>query len=656
MKKIIIASILFLAFASNSLYAQIPAGYYDGTTGLTGEELKSKLHTIIRAHTVKSYAEVKDVLRDIDEDPNNSSNVLLIYSRRSISKNDFASNNEPDFWNREHTWPKSHGFPNEQDTAYTDVHHLRPCDATINSSRSNKDFNNVEHITENEQGEAANTYTTDNFWEPTDEVKGDMARTMFYMATRYNSTSLNLELVDRISFSGDPELGVLYTLLQWHENDPVSQEEIDRNDGAYGYQGNRNPFIDDPTWINAIWGNSTDPYLSLNQVAFSTDFGTVAAGNNLTQQYVVKGYNLTDDISVTVTSPFELSLDNTDWNQSLVIAKGSTSPVETTVYLRFSPTTEDGMSYEATVSHSASGTNVIDFVVTGIEGTTPIMNIADARSKPLNDVVYVTGVVISKGNNSSNSRVIFDGTAGIVVRSFDANNESAPLNYGDSITVSGGLSEYNNLLQIENSPIVLTLIKENATVPDPQIVTVDVIDESYESELVKVENVEFVESGVFAGGGSAGNFTIKDADNNRVVLRIGSSSHPLVGTEIPTGKVTITGFIGQFGSDYQVNPRDVEDIIVIDDGGGNEPITGLDKSSNKYSIYPNPTNNAIYVKGLSNSLNSFNVSITSLNGNKIKKGFQINPEYIEVSGLAQGIYLLHLESQNENFTLKIIKR
>lgn len=652
MKTTTIVTLLLIAFSANSLWSQIPDGYYDGTTGLTGEPLKSKLHSIIRSHTVKTYSEVKGILRDIDEDPNNSGNIILIYSRRSIDKSDFASNNESDYWNREHTWPKSHGFPDQQDTAYTDVHHLRPCDATINSSRSNKDFNNVDHTAENEQGEAANTYTTGDFWEPTDEIKGDLARTMFYMATRYNSSALDLELVDRISYSGDPELGVLYTLLQWHENDPVSQAEINRNDGAYDYQGNRNPFIDEPTWVAAIWGNSTDPYLSLDQASFSTDFGTVAAGSNLTQQYIVKGYNLTDDINVTVTSPFELSLDDASWSQSITIAKGSASPLETTIYLRFAPEAENEMSYDAIVTHSTSGGRTTEFMVTGTEGTMALIPISEARLKPLNENVNVTGVVISKGNNSSNSRVIFDGSAGIVVRSFDANNESAPLNYGDSITVSGGLSEYNKLLQIEKSPVTIELLKENATLPEPQQVTIDEVNESLESELITVENVEFISTGSFAGGGSSGNFSISDG-SNQLVLRIGSSTHPLVGTTIPTGKLTITGIVGQFGSDYQLSPRDVDDIKI---NSGGEPITGISDHNKNISAYPNPVSTKLYIKGINLDINSYHLRITDINGKNVNVNIQKASSYIDVSKLSTGFYFLYLHRSNEVVILKIFKK
>ncbi len=649
MKKILVTSLL-ATLIIGVIQAQTPAGYYDGTSGLTGEALQAKLHSIIRNHTVKSYSDVKSVLRDIDEDPNNSDNVLLIYSRKSIPKSDFASNNQADFWNREHTWPKSHGFPNEQDTAYTDVHHLRPCDATINSSRSNKDFNNVEHTAANEEGEAANTYTTSDFWEPTDEVKGDLARTMFYMATRYNSESLDLELVDRISRSGDPELGVLYTLLQWHENDPVSQAEIDRNNGVFGYQGNRNPFIDEPTWIADIWGVSTDPYLTLNQESFSSDFGTVAAGENLTQQYSIKGYNLTENISVTVGAPFELSTDNMAWSQSISITKGTSSPQESIIYIRFSPTVVDGNNYQSTVSHQSTGATSNAFSVTGTEGTVLQITIAEARQKSLDDIVSVTGVVISKGNNSSNSRVIFDGTAGIVVRSFDAGNESAPLNYGDSVNVSGGLSEYNNLLQVENSPIIITLVKENATVPTPQLITIENVGEDYESELITIENVEFLETGLFEGGGSAGNFTISDGIN-QIMLRIGSSSHPLVGTQIPSGKLTIIGILGQYRSDYQLLPRDPEDFIIPE-----SPVLGINNKEALYSAYPNPTTGIIYLKDLNYSLLDVKITITDQSGKRIRQGFSVRENYIDLNNLKSGIYILHIKSNPGSSSLKIIKQ
>ena len=89
-------------------------------------------------------------------------------------------------------------------------------------------------------------------------VKGDTARMMFYMAVRYeggdNSSTPDLELVDRTTSSGEVFFGKLCTLLQWHRNDPVSDAERQRNNVIYSWQGNRNPFIDHPEFVSEIWG------------------------------------------------------------------------------------------------------------------------------------------------------------------------------------------------------------------------------------------------------------------------------------------------------------------------------------------------------------------------------------------------------------------
>ncbi|MCG8378800.1 MAG: endonuclease, partial [Proteobacteria bacterium] len=327
--------LLTLTFSTVISIPVIAQDYYDGTEGLTGEALKKKLHEIIRDHPVRSYSEFRDViLPDLDEDPNNSSNIILFYKNNSIPKADFA--NDDDSWNREHTWPTSHGFSNTSDTAYTDIHNLRPSDASVNTSKSNKDFDEIDHTPENEQGEAPDTYTNDDFWEPRDEIKGDVARILFYMDVRYNSDRLDLKLVDRESFSDDPEIGVLYTLIKWHELDPVDNAEITRHEGAVGYQGNRNPFIDHPEWVESIWGNSTDPLLILNELSFSRDFGEVAIGSESVQQYKINAYNLESSVTVSTEAPFSVSGDGTNWSES--ISLGESGESETfTVFLRFQP-------------------------------------------------------------------------------------------------------------------------------------------------------------------------------------------------------------------------------------------------------------------------------------------------------------------------------
>ena len=646
--KNIITLLLIVAFGYLSAQT-IPDGYYDGTESLVGEALKLKLHQISRGHTKRSYGEFRDtILPDLDEDPDNDDNIILFYKNVSIPKQNFASNNEPDFWNREHTWPSSHGFSDDSDTAYTDVHNLRPADVTVNVSKSNKDFHDIEDSETNAEGEAPDTFTDDDFFEPRDEIKGDVARILFYMDMRYESKSLDLSLMDRKTYTGDNELGVLRTLIKWHEEDPVDQYEIDRHEKAYGYQGNRNPFIDHPEWVADIYGSSYDPYLVIDELNFATDFGTVAVGESFVQQYTLRGNNLTSDIQVSVEVPFELSVDGETYSNSISLAHTEGEVEETfTIYIKFSPSEESGASYTQVVTHSSEGANDVTMEVEGTEGTVNLISIAEARTMDLGSVVYVTGVVIDEGNNSSSSRVIYDGTAGIVVRSFDAGNESGSLVYGDSVVVSGGLSEYNNLLQIEQSPIVISLIAQNVAVPDAKVVTISEIGEELESQLVTIKNVQFEKPGLtFAGGGSAGNFNIYDPTGS-LILRIGSSSHPLVGTLVPEGEFSITGFVGQFGSDYQLSPRSKEDLVSAGSG------TVLDVPQIGVVVYPNPVSSTIQLN--IDSYSTMSYTLTDLNGRIVKSG-SVQNRKIDMSEVSKGTYVLGLRIDGSaQYTRVIVK-
>ncbi len=224
--------------------------YYKSAMGKTGEDLKDALNDIIDAHNELNYKEVWSALKEIDQDPTNSENVILIYTGKSISKD--ANGTGKDDWNREHVWAKSHGDFGTRMGAGTDLHHVRPADVTVNSSRNNKNFDN----SENAHHEATLCKHDSDSFEPRDSVKGDVARMMFYMAVRYEGEhdEVDLELVEYMNESKSPHHGKLSTFIEWHENDPVSDFERRRNNLIYEkYQGNRNPFIDHPEWVEDIW-------------------------------------------------------------------------------------------------------------------------------------------------------------------------------------------------------------------------------------------------------------------------------------------------------------------------------------------------------------------------------------------------------------------
>jgi endonuclease I len=231
--------------------------YYASVDGLSGEALKAALQTLLEGdHIALSYREVWGALQYTDQDPDNAGNIILIYTGRSHDKNDRYGQpgSSADSWNREHVWPKSMGFRSRSFLGHNDIHHIRPSDGTVNESRGNLDFDaGGEPVTE-----APDTFGDGDSWEPRDGIKGDVARMIFYMDVRYdgNDGSMpDLSIVnDTRSSSGESVIGVLCTLYRWHRDDGVDAFEARRNDRIQQWQGNRNPFIDHPQWVDEIYG------------------------------------------------------------------------------------------------------------------------------------------------------------------------------------------------------------------------------------------------------------------------------------------------------------------------------------------------------------------------------------------------------------------
>jgi len=234
--------------------------YYKLIDGIGSDNLKSELHDLIDGNKVLPYTsssfDVWDALDETDEDPNNPNNVILLYTGRSQVKSyKDHGQNDNDAWNREHVWAKSRGFggtPSTSKPASTDIHHLRPVDRSVNTSRSNRYFDDggTSHT------EAIECNYTSSTWEPRDAVKGDIARMMFYMAVRYEGNGNNPDLELNENGASDytqPNIGRLSTLLEWHKQDPVDSFEQKRNQTIFEIQGNRNPFIDHPEFVDYIW-------------------------------------------------------------------------------------------------------------------------------------------------------------------------------------------------------------------------------------------------------------------------------------------------------------------------------------------------------------------------------------------------------------------
>jgi len=245
--------------------ADPPKGYYATASDKTGIELWSALHNIIDDHRVIKYSsknpDTADALAKLDADPKDSNSVILIYSRRSEPITNFGTSSG---WNREHLWCNSYGI-DKRGPAYSDLHNLRPADASVNTARSNKiyDISDAKNTKYRKPGhpEAKLTSEDSDSWEPPTNVRGEIARAAFYMDVRYSGDKSNendLQLTNDLSEISSVSVffGRLDTLLEWHIADPVDNAERVRNDLVYSdYQKNRNPFVDHPEWVVAIYGN-----------------------------------------------------------------------------------------------------------------------------------------------------------------------------------------------------------------------------------------------------------------------------------------------------------------------------------------------------------------------------------------------------------------
>jgi endonuclease I len=278
-----------LLLSASSVFAQAE-GYYDTVDKSSSQAMRDSLHEIIDDHQrfpyTSSAIDTWDILEIADENQDNENQIITIYRNASYAKQGGGNS----FYNREHSWPKSYGFPNDNSSnyPYTDTHHLFLADDGYNSSRSNKPYNYchascAEKVTEtnNGRGGVGGDYPGDSnwtegslaqgIWEVWPGRRGDVARAQMYMDVRYEGGTHgvtgvaepdliltdNLDLIDQ-SNTGENEsvayMGMLSVLLQWHAEDPVDEIERQHHEAAASFQGNRNPFVDHPEWVDCVFG------------------------------------------------------------------------------------------------------------------------------------------------------------------------------------------------------------------------------------------------------------------------------------------------------------------------------------------------------------------------------------------------------------------
>lgn len=302
------------------VFAEIPAGYYDDAVGKSGEDLQKSLSTILNDATDIGYNGLWNLYKTTDR--RSDGKVWDMYS--DVTNYTFGTDQcgtygvEGDCYNREHSVPKS--WFSEQLPMKSDVWHVYPTDGKVNGMRSNYPFGEVGSGASSSEngfsklGKCKTPGYSHTVFEPNDEYKGDFARTYFYFATRYKGVATSGYGAEVFS-SAYPYITKwqLDMLLRWHEQDPVSQKELDRNEAVYkSKQGNRNPFIDYPELVDLIFGDSRNipfmpdggdaPYIEAPRNGSTVDMGiaSVNSSSPVTVQLSVRGRNIESAVSVEV--------------------------------------------------------------------------------------------------------------------------------------------------------------------------------------------------------------------------------------------------------------------------------------------------------------------------------------------------------------------
>ncbi len=521
--------------------AQEP-GYYNGTEGKNGVELKTALHNIISGHIDFSYSDAKSILNYADEDPDNSNNLLLFYTKRSQVKTPTWGTGGDNI-NREHVWAKSHGDFLDIRPMDGDAYNLHAADASVNILRSNYDFDTCSFYG-TFIGEAEAYYKSPRF-EPSDAAKGEVARTIFYMAVRYEGTDgeLDLEVVDAVNTSANAEHGKLSTLLQWNNDFPPTYFERRRNERVHQAQGNRNPFIDNPEFANLIWVSASVPGISIGSLELeekyplagsSTPLSVTISGNTNATLYYGTEWDAETEV-VTLSNAGNL------WSGDFSLSGFSAGDM---VYYKI--VAGDGSTTESLRGTYTIPTNLSLTEISAVQGT--------GSASPMdNSTVSIGGIVTANFDNTFYMQNGSGKREGIAVYSIRRGE------IGDSIVVTGKVDEYIGLTEITD--VSHTYVYYKNTPVDPPVITIAEANEDYEGMLVTIENVTFLEGDTkISLDQSELHFT--DGANTMVVYSRYNSR--LGGEMVPSGTVNVTGVISAYNS-FQMLINSIDDIDVGED-------------------------------------------------------------------------------------------
>ncbi|MFV8354618.1 endonuclease [Flavobacterium sp. XS1P32] len=611
MKKIYSALLfLFLSVAS----AQAPSGYYSTATG-TGYTLKTQLYNVIKGHTDQGYAGLWSTYATSDRDHQNENDntIFDLYSENQNGADPYTFiltteqcgtySVEGDCYNREHVIPQS--TFNSAAPMVSDAHFIPPTDGKVNGIRSSFPHGNVATasittLNGSKLGTSAVSGYTGTVFEPAPAFKGDIARMYFYFATRYENTVAGYPFA---MFNGSSNqvftTAFLNLLLSWHANDPVSAREIERNNAIYARQGNRNPFIDNPAYVSAIWGGTTG--------GGTTDTTVPSTPTSLTS---------TAKTTTSVTLAWNASTDNVGVTGYNVYVNGVLRTTVTTLNTVVGSLTA-ATSYTFTVRAKDAAGN--------LSATSNSLTVVTNSNNTATDLLfseYIEG-------SSNNKALEISNATGVAVNLSIYNIKKQSNGAG---AWSAGLSLSGTLSSGSKFTIVNSLMSSSCYATSAANLSTSATEMAFNGN----DAVGLFKNGILIdiigtfNGGTA-NFSIDETIRRKATVTAPSTTF----NKATQWDVFALDTCNNLGSRVLAK----------------EPKTTLAVALDAIVIYPNPSNGTF---NINNSNQMYSIEVYSIIGQKIFSAENTTKSEITIPNIARGTYLVRISTNQESVIKKLI--
>lgn len=663
-------------------FSQAPAAYYSTATG-TGYVLKTQLYNIIKDHKDNGYGGLYTIYQTSDRDYyfENDATILDMYSEKPNGTDpyNFSATStqrcgsytvEGDCYNREHIIPQS--IFNKLAPMVSDAHFITPTDGKVNGQRSNYPHGTVAttswlSLNGSKLGSSAIAGYVGPIFEPIDEFKGDIARMYFYFATRYENTVAGYSYP---MFNGTinqvftPQF--LTMLLAWSAQDPVSKREIDRNNAIYQHQNNRNPYIDHPEFVQAVWNPTPDTEVP-------TAPTNLAASNATATKVTLNWSPATDNVAVT---SYEIYVNNvlTTTVNTTTITITSLTPLTNYSFFVLAKDAAVNASVASNVANATTTAAIVD-----TQAPTTPLNLSASNSSPTSvtlnwdaatDNVEVTNYEVYMNNvlkttTNSLTTIITNLTAATTYNFYvlaidQANNKSTPSNTlakatepAPAPTSQCAAENFENMPANNTSYTTRTWTNAGITWTATDART----DQTLTTRALTIRNGNLTTSTVVNGihdftvttqlvfTGTSGTFNLRV---NGVIVGTIPYSSAVTTTTIPGIDVTDNVIVSLTDNSTATNRVKIDDLSW---SCYSDNLGATTFKQNNFLLFPNPSHDSFYIF---DDNKPFFVEIYTLLGQKVFEKQNTDGALLPVNGLAKGVYLVKITEDQTSKTQKII--